>query len=210
MSELNNSPMFFLGANSPNGFVSRFAESFSAEDGWHTYIIKGGPGTGKSTVMKRVALYFLKQNIRVSLCPCSSDPTSLDAVIFPDVKIVLLDGTSPHLVDPKYPGVCEEIMNLGDCWDENILENNRNAVINLTDQNKMLHKRVRNYLSAAAALLEDTTQISAPYVNEEKAKIFAARLCKKNIPKAKAKGREWLRFLSGVTPKGPYFFKKTM
>lgn len=210
MSELNNSPMFFLGANSPKGFVSHFGDNFSHEDSWRTFIIKGGPGTGKSTVMKRVALHFLKQNIRVSLFPCSSDPTSLDAVIFPDFKVIMLDGTSPHLLDPKYPGVCEEIINLGDCWNESILLNNKDAVINLTNQNRTLHTRARNYLSSASALMEDTRIIAKEYTDEEKAKKFALKLSKKHIPKTKTKGIEWQRFLSSVTPKGPYFFRKTI
>ena len=125
MNELSRQPMFFLGANAPGGFVSVFGNCYSAEDGWHTYIIKGGPGTGKSTLMKRVAGYFIKQGVRCELCPCSSDPQSLDAVIFPDFKVALLDGTAPHVVEPQYPGACEEIINLGMAWNTQRLSENR-------------------------------------------------------------------------------------
>ena len=46
MSELKNQPMFFLGANSPKGFVSGFGSSYSCMGGWHTYIIKGATHVG--------------------------------------------------------------------------------------------------------------------------------------------------------------------
>ena len=129
MSILNSQPMFFLGANSKDGFISKFSEAFSHSDGWHTYIIKGGPGTGKSTLMKRTADYFLRQGLRSHLCPCSSDPASLDAVIFPDIRVIILDGTAPHVVEPIYPGACEEIINMGDCWDASALRDSRNEIV---------------------------------------------------------------------------------
>ena len=50
------SPEFFAGANSADGFFSCFDDLYSPEKGDAFYILKGGPGTGKSTLMKRLAL----------------------------------------------------------------------------------------------------------------------------------------------------------
>lgn len=49
---------------------------------------------------------------------CSSDSESLDGIVIPAKKVALLDGTAPHVVDPKNPGAVDEIINLGDFWDE--------------------------------------------------------------------------------------------
>ena len=65
MSQLNQLPMFFLGANSPEGFISKFSSSYFADSGWRTYIIKGGPGTGKST-MGRIWAGLLKEHNQLS------------------------------------------------------------------------------------------------------------------------------------------------
>ncbi len=46
---------FFLGANTPSGFVSRFDQLADAGDGWRLFVIKGGPGTGKSSLIRRAA-----------------------------------------------------------------------------------------------------------------------------------------------------------
>ena len=48
---------YFLGANSKNGFYSLYDELFAGE--YRLHIIKGGPGTGKSSFMRKIgALRF--------------------------------------------------------------------------------------------------------------------------------------------------------
>ena len=85
---------YFLGANSKDGFVSLLPQ-FRQESPRRLYAVKGGPGCGKSTCIRRLtdALggadeYFL----------CSSDPDSLDGAALPDMA--LLDGTAPHAAAP--------------------------------------------------------------------------------------------------------------
>ena len=46
---------YFLGANSPRGFYSLYDELIDADAARAVYILKGGPGCGKSTLMRRVA-----------------------------------------------------------------------------------------------------------------------------------------------------------
>ena len=45
---------WFMGCNSQNGFYSLFEQFTQPEEGWRCLLIKGGPGTGKSTLMKQV------------------------------------------------------------------------------------------------------------------------------------------------------------
>ena len=117
-------PHFFLAANSAGGFYSAFNKNYSITD-WNAYIIKGGPGTGKSGVMKKFLKVASDLKKQVVLCPCSSDPKSLDAVILPEDKIIILDGTAPHVVEPTLPGVCEQIINTGSFWSRKILLKNK-------------------------------------------------------------------------------------
>ena len=46
---------FFLGANTPYGFVSFFDELYNPYGDDRALIIKGGPGTGKSGIIKAIA-----------------------------------------------------------------------------------------------------------------------------------------------------------
>ena len=50
-----NSIQYFLGANSPTGFYSLYDQLLPPEQASAIYILKGGPGCGKSTMMRRVA-----------------------------------------------------------------------------------------------------------------------------------------------------------
>ncbi len=199
----------FLGANSLEGFVSFFDKCFEANDNWKAYIIKGGPGTGKSSFMKKIVNIAKEKGIRSELCPCSSDPDSLDAVIFPEVKGVIMDGTSPHTVDPYYPAVCEEILNFGEYWDSNIINQSKKEIIRLTDKNKLLHKVASGYLRAAGEIMRDNLKIINRCTDINKTNNFAKKLCKKYIPKNFGIGYEWVRFLEGITPNGIVSFFDT-
>ncbi|MGE5422320.1 MAG: hypothetical protein ACM3QW_03580, partial [Ignavibacteriales bacterium] len=68
---------------------------------------------------------------------CSSDNDSLDAMVLPDQQIALIDGTAPHVVDPRNPGAVDEILNLGDFWNERQLFDAKNDILTL---NQMVSK----------------------------------------------------------------------
>lgn len=87
---------FFLGANTPQGFVSRFDQLTDSRDGWRCFVLKGGPGTGKSTLMRKVAASLEQRCQRIEYIHCSSDADSLDGVIAPELKFCIADGTSPQ------------------------------------------------------------------------------------------------------------------
>ena len=154
MTELTNSPSFFLGANSASGFYSYFNQAYEPEDGWRLIILKGGPGTGKSSFMKRFAQCAQEREEKLERIYCSSDPASLDAVLLPNRKIGIVDGTPPHTMEPKYPGVSETIINMGEYWDASQLEPHAKDIISISKQCSGEHARSQRYLRAAGALLE--------------------------------------------------------
>ena len=84
---------FYLGANSPTGFYSLYSELLPPETASVIYILKGGPGCGKSTLMRQV---MEEKGASVEYIACSGDPDSLDAVVFPALNTAIVDGTAPH------------------------------------------------------------------------------------------------------------------
>ena len=54
---------YFLGSSGKNGFFSCFSQLTPKIEGQYTYIIKGGPGTGKSTLMRKIADEMEKNDI---------------------------------------------------------------------------------------------------------------------------------------------------
>lgn len=80
MNDESNILDFFLGGNTPEGFVSLFDEITGLYKDYVSYVIKGGPGTGKSTMMKKCASEARAFEPYLERIHCSSDPNSLDAV----------------------------------------------------------------------------------------------------------------------------------
>ena len=135
---------FFAAANSYDGFVSYFDQVFNPREFTKIFVLKGGPGTGKSTLMKKIAKYAEDKNYHYEAIWCSSDVNSLDGIIIYSngKKIAVLDGTAPHERDAILPGAVDELINLGEAWRENCLQEKRAAI---TDLNA---KKARYYTNA--------------------------------------------------------------
>lgn len=190
--------IYFLGGTSPSGFQSKFLEQIKAP-GFYTYILKGGPGTGKSTLMKKIADEFKEHP--VSLYYCSSDIRSLDAVVIEDKKLIIVDGTAPHVFEALYPGASQEIINLGEFWDGNKLKKHSDAIHYLFDENQKYHARVRCYIEALASLNSDIYTIGEDALNKEKLISYISRFCKKLMIKNKKdeKGKISYKQISAFT-----------
>ncbi len=203
-------PTYFLTANSADGFINGFNSAFDLKDGWRVYLIKGGPGTGKSTFMKKMAEELSNNGEEVHLVPCSSDPNSLDGVVTPNKKICFFDATSPHILNPEYPGVCEETIDLGVFWDSDKLYNDRDSIIKLTDKNKELHKLASKVISAVGQLKRRKNRISLMATDIDKTFDFAIKLAKRYIKEGYKKGKERVWYLSAITNEGEVFLKDTV
>ena len=115
------SPRYFAASNSCQGFRNYYGDIFTDSRTDRLYIIKGGPGTGKSHFMKVVARRARARGYRITEYACSSDPASLDGIILEregSPTLGFLDGTAPHTREPTLPGVKEELLNLGAFWAE--------------------------------------------------------------------------------------------
>lgn len=91
---------YFLGANAPTGFYSLYDHLLPSEQARAIYILKGGPGCGKSTLMRKISTWAKADSLTVEYILCSGDPDSLDAIIFPALGVALVDGTAPQGVVP--------------------------------------------------------------------------------------------------------------
>ena len=86
----------FIWRQFPTGFYSLYDQLLEPEQAETIYILKGGPGCGKSSLMRRVAQAMEEKGASVEYIACSGDPDSLDAVVFPALNTAIVDGTAPH------------------------------------------------------------------------------------------------------------------
>ena len=104
---------YFASSNTAAGFRSDFEGIFGGAR--RIIVLKGGPGTGKSAFLRAAATAAEAAGRRGERFYCSSDPASLDGILA-DGELAIVDGTAPHVWEPKLPGALEEIVNLGQFW----------------------------------------------------------------------------------------------
>lgn len=169
---------YFAGANTPDGFISDYSNFFNEETFTKVYIVKGGSGTGKSTLIRRCAEQATKYDAECTYILCSSDPESLDGVLLhrDNTHIAIIDGTAPHTVDPVYAGSCGEIVNCGDYWDTSALENARDEIVSTVQKKSSCYTRAYRYLSGASSVISASRQLSENLILQEKLEKCVHRL----------------------------------
>ncbi|MGI6084814.1 MAG: ATPase [Acetivibrionales bacterium] len=195
----------YPGGNTPLGFFSYYKYIIDYNTANRIFILKGGPGTGKSTIMKKIGLDLAKQGYDVEFMHCSSDNNSLDGIVIPKLLIAIIDGTAPHIVDPAYPGAVDEIINLGEYWHKEGFVEDREKIFEISRKIKGCFDRAYRYLRAAAELKSDTENIFGYALDRGKEAIFIHDLKTKLFgsgPPARIPGRQRLLFASAITPKG--------
>lgn len=73
-------------------------------------LIKGLPGTGKSTLMRALGKEGERRGFDVIYGWCGLDPEGIDLVLFPELSICLFDATKPHNYEVERRG--DEIVDL--------------------------------------------------------------------------------------------------
>lgn len=174
MSETKGRKAFFAAANSGEGFVSMFDEIFFGEHIKRRYIIKGGPGTGKSSFMRRVGMFTENHGADVEYYYCSSDTGSLDGLVI-NGEIAIFDGTAPHSYDTVAPGYIDSIIDLGQFWKEEQLVKNKSELKKLSEQKKAAYGRAYGYLAAALKTDFVADKLVFSYVDVDKLRSVAAR-----------------------------------
>jgi hypothetical protein len=90
----------FFGTLTENGAVNYIDELTS--DVQKRYFIKGRPGTGKSTFLKRLSADAISRGFDVEEYYCSFDKNSLDMVVIRELSVCVFDSTPPHEKFPEY------------------------------------------------------------------------------------------------------------
>ncbi len=196
---------FFIGANTACGF-SYADKTVPAEASLaKLYILKGGPGTGKSSLMKKCREHFEKTVTSVTSYYCSSDPDSLDAVIIEHngKKIAITDGTSPHSIDGNLPGAISEIINLGEFWNSTLLESQREQIAKLASSKKIAFTTASKYIKAATEANAIINETAEKGLMKEKAKKSIRRIVA-TLPKQKAEQMLTSVFTEAISMKGAF------
>ena len=146
----NDKERYFAAQNSYNGFISHFPEIFKSEEYDRIFVLKGGPGTGKSSLMRRFS-GELSSFCKITEIYCSSDIDSLDGVIAQTEhgRVAILDGTAAHESDAAIPGAVDELINLGEHWNTAGLIERREEILAINREKSKSYKSAYYNLAIA-------------------------------------------------------------
>lgn len=192
---------YLAAANTCEGFVSYFDDLLKS--GERVLILKGGPGCGKSTFMRKVGDFLLSKGYTIDFIYCASDKESLDAIFVHRIKLIIVDGTAPHVIDPRYPGIVESILNFGEFFDENKLRLKSKEIKRVIDVKENEYKKLYEVLKKAKTLHDAIEKEYLIGMDFERASEIANFLIDKIIlEKKESDGKEIHRFSGALTPQG--------
>lgn len=182
-SEKGGTEHYFAAANTCKGFRSYFGEVFSPKKLGRIYILKGGPGVGKSTLMKKAVKTAEEKKLSAVCYHCSSDPYSLDGVIIKEKGVAIVDGTAPHITDPAFAGVKEIIVNMGAAWDTEKLSLHEKEILSTTAEKASCYSTAYKYLAAEKQLRDTLCEINSECIFEDKLSAAVNRIVSKTFRK---------------------------
>lgn len=192
---------YFLGANSAEGFFSLYSGFANAKND-RLHIIKGGPGTGKSGFMRKIGAAAEQQGLDVEYVLCSGDPDSLDGVYIPALKQGWVDGTAPHVGEPRCFGVDSDYVNLGQFCRLPLSQEDAREVVLLNNEYKQLYNRAYAFLRAAAAVRQGYQPKIADHALKSAAETRVCGILRRHSPKMAGPGHVSKRFFHALSCKG--------
>jgi tRNA uridine 5-carbamoylmethylation protein Kti12 len=207
--KMGNNYCYLAAANTSEGYVSFF--KYLLEDAKRVYILKGGPGCGKSTFMRKMGEELLSDGFDIDFIHSSDDSSSLDAIFIHDVNTVILDGNAPHIIDPKYPGAVERILDFGDYWDIDYLRNNVNEIKYYIDDIENEYKKFYIQLKCCKSIHDRWEAEYIKGMNFKKSEEITQKIINEVIRiKNNKPAKEWHRFSGAMTSEGQLCFYENL
>ncbi len=200
---------WFLGANTGDGFLSRFEQLQNEPQIQKLIILKGGPGCGKSTFMKKLQKIAARFGADTCSYPCSSDPASLDGLFIPSLGFAVVDGTAPHVLEPRLCCCDGVYLNLGCFYDAEGVAGEKETLELLRKKNQALYPAVYTHL-AAARELNACARTSMKIADQKGLYTLTRALLQELSPSKKGQGRTREVFLHAYTPAGELFYEDTL
>ncbi len=144
----------FPGGNTSMGFFS-YHDNIVDINRNMLYILKGMPGGGKSSLMREIGDNAVKKGYHVEYHHCPSDPQSIDGIVIVELKVALVDGTAPHIIDPLYPGLIDTIIDLGKYVDKGLIGLYKDEVFSAKSKNKQSYRRAFNFFKSSRFIYDE-------------------------------------------------------
>ncbi len=129
------------------GFVSCLPDLLANIE--RVYILKGAPGTGKATFIRLLGESMLALGYELEYWISAADAVNPEGIYFPQLDVAVVNGSSPVSLEPRYPHVSGDIINLGECLDTALLKEQAQLIISHIDRWHALNREAKAELQGA-------------------------------------------------------------
>jgi hypothetical protein len=194
---------YLVCGHTAKGYINLFSSNLEALN--KLYILKGGPGTGMLNLMKKIASSLEELGHNVEYLHSPSDPEAFDGILFPGLGVGIVDGTPPHVIEPKAPGAIEEYINLGESWNTEKLSNHTAQILELKDSIQQCYDMAYAEFTNALKVHDEWEKIYIQNMDFAKADQLTAEVIPMLFKTTKLDKPSYIkhRFFGGSTPYGP-------
>ena len=156
MRNKNGVRHYFAEGLTTRGYISLLPNMMP---GWkRVYVLLGGPGTGKSTMIKIIGLELLDRGYEIDFLRSVRDPDSMAGFIMPRMGLAVIDAMEVSPLRWQAPGVVEKFTDFSMFCDEVKLERQRSSILEMEKALQDLQTTLEDELaSELGALLSSRT-----------------------------------------------------
>ncbi|HUS89551.1 MAG TPA: hypothetical protein VMW91_09335 [Desulfosporosinus sp.] len=137
---------YFAEGMTTRGYISLLPNMMPS---WQrVYVLLGGPGTGKSTLIKVIGLELLDRGYGVDFLRSVRDPDSMAGFIMPHMGLAMLDAMKVSPLRWRAPGVVEKFIDFSIFCDELKLEKQRSQIFKIENLLQELQTTLEEELAA--------------------------------------------------------------
>jgi energy-coupling factor transporter ATP-binding protein EcfA2 len=199
---------FYASGNTAHGFASLFDSSIQGLE--RLFIVRGRPGTGKSTLIRTIGEHMEKNGYDVWLIHNPSDNGSLDGVIVPELKAGIVNGESTGVLQPQQAGIDLKYVNLDVACSTDKLIEHMPAIDRLNHEIERAYERSYAGFAEALRIHDEWEAIYIAHMDYQAANRstneYISRLYGDSDRKRDNQSRIDHRFLGAATPKGAVDF----
>ncbi|MCY6483263.1 ATPase [Clostridium aestuarii] len=161
VSTMGNSRHLFATAFTPNGIVTYIDSIY--RDCKDIYVLNGGPGTGKTSVLTYIYKEALKRGLFVEVYHDALIPEKIEHIVIPALNIAIL--TSNEINQKKFKGYQ---INMDNYLNKNMLKNNMEEIKKDIENFYLLLNTGLKIIAKAKSLHDELEKYYIPNMNFDK------------------------------------------
>ena len=191
---------YFLGNNTAYGFLGNYETELKNKR--RVILLKGGPGTGKSSILKKLAAEAKSAGYDYELWYCSGDPDSLDGVYIKEIDTAIVDATAPHASGADSPKIKDFLYDLADSLSHDKLMKHKGEIDELLTRKKNHFMRAYQHLGVALKHFQNQLELEMQGLRCADIRAYAAVLASELRGGKRDNGVKRKVFVSAICPSG--------